>query len=307
MADNIVWKDVPIEEFKNSYEVSNNGEIRNKKTLKIKATQPGSTGYVTTRLDNGTNKKTVQLHSLVADAFIKPIESKENKKIVVKFKDGDKSNINVDNLSLEYQNMKISNKKQDNDDNPNNIINNNNNQNNNDIQENLNNEITINNFKGKKISNYPDYLVSKEGQVYSTKSNKIKIAEINQTGYCRIEILNTIGKKKFYIHRLVAEAYIPNPNNYDQVNHKDLNKHNNKVENLEWCNGAMNMKHNADNKPDNSRIVNQFDLLDETKIIGTYNSIKEASEKTQINNTSIIHCCSGKYKKAGGYIWKYAN
>ena len=69
----------------------------------------------------------------------------------------------------------------------------------------------------------------------------------------------------------------------------------------------MNMKHNADNKPENSRKVIQIDLLDENKIIGTFNSIKEASEKTKINNTSIIHCCSGKYKKAGNYKWKYAN
>ena len=67
------------------------------------------------------------------------------------------------------------------------------------------------------------------------------------------------------------------------------------------------MKHNADNKPENSRKVIQLDPLDETKIIGTYNSIKEASEKTKINNTSIIHCCSGKYKKAGNYRWKYTN
>ena len=106
---------------------------------------------------------------------------------------------------------------------------------------------------------------------------------------------------------MIAKLYIPNPNNYEQVNHKDLNKHNNNIENLEWCNASMNMKHNADNKPENSRKVIQFDLLDETKIIGTYNSIKEASEKTQTNNTSIIHCCSGKYKKAGNYKWKYAN
>lgn len=113
--------------------------------------------------------------------------------------------------------------------------------------------------------------------------------------------------KKIYIHRLVAEAYIPNPNNYNQVNHKDLNKHNNNLDNLEWWSEAMNMQHNADNKPENSRKIFQFDLVDKNKLIGTYNSIKEASEKTNINNTSIIHCCNGKYKKAGKYIWKYAN
>ena len=291
MNNNIEWKDVPIEEFKNSYEISNNGQIRNKNTLKIKTTQVGSTGYNTTRLDIGSCKKTVQLHSLVAEAFIKPIEPKENKKIIVKFKDENKNNVHVNNLQFDYQNIiKKINKNQ-------NI----------DNEQNINEEITIDNFKGKKISNFPNYLISKQGQVYSTKTNKIKIAEINQNGYCRIELLNENGKKKFYIHRLVAEAYIPNPNNYNQVNHKDLNKHNNNIDNLEWCNESMNMKHNADNKPENSRKIIQLDPLDETKIIGTYNSIKEASEKTKINNTSIIHCCSGKYNKAGNYKWKYAN
>lgn len=293
MDNNIIWKDVPIEEFKNSYEVSNNGQIRNKKTLKIKSTQLGSTGYITTRLDIGSCKKTVQIHSLVAKTFLEPIEEKENKLTIVKFKDEDKNNVHSSNLKWDYQNINIkkTNKK-------NNILNN---------QQNLNEEIIINDFKGKKINNFPNYLISKEGQVYSTKTNKIKIAEKNQNGYCRIELCNENGKKKFYIHRLVAEAYIPNPNNYNQVNHKDLNKHNNKVDNLEWCSEAMNMQHNADNKPENSRKIFQFDLLEKNKLIGTYNSIKEASEKNNINKTSIIHCCSGKYKKAGGYIWKYAN
>jgi hypothetical protein len=288
--NNIFWKDVPIEEFKNSYEISNNGQIRNKNTLKIKTTQLGSTGYITTRLDIGTCKKTVQIHSLVAEAFVKKIESKVNKKIVVKFKDGNKNNVNSNNLEFDYQNII---KKKDNQ----NII----------IEQQVNEEITINNFKGKKILDYPNYLISKEGQVYSTNRNKIKISEINQNGYCRIEICNQNGKKKFYIHRLVAETYISNPHNYGQVNHKDLNKHNNNVDNLEWCSESMNMQHNADNKLENSRKVIQLDPLDENKIIGTFNSIKEASKKVKINNTSIVHCCSGKHNSAGGYKWKYAN
>jgi hypothetical protein len=296
--ENIVWKDVPIEEFKNSYEVSNTGEIRNKKTLKIKATQFGSTGYITTRLDVGSCKKTIQLHSIIAQAFLKPIEEKENKKIIVKFKDENKNNINSNNLFYDYQNITKSTKIKIVDDINDNHINNN---------LHIDNEITINDFKGKIILDYPDYLISKDGQVYSKKTKKVKVPEINQTGYCRIELCINNTKKKFYIHQLVAKAYIPNPNNYDQVNHKDLNKHNNNVDNLEWCDGSMNMKHNADNKPENSRKVIQLDPLDTNKIIGTFNSIKEASIKTGINNTSIIHCCSKKYKKAGGYVWSYTN
>lgn len=306
--NNIIWKDVPLEEYKKSYEISNNGQIRNKNTLKIKTTQLGSTGYITTRLDIGTCKKTVQIHTLVAEAFLKPIEQKDNKKIIVKFKDGNKNNVQVNNLEFDYQNIIV---KKTNITNTTNITNITNIKNENLIQnneQNLNEEITINAFKGKKINNFPNYLISKEGQVYSTKTNKIREIEINENGYCRIRLMDgTKQGKKFYIHRLVAEAYIPNPNNYNQVNHKDLNKHNNNLDNLEWCSESMNMQHNSDNKPENCRKIFQFDLSDENKLIGTYNSIKEASEKTNTNKTSIIHCCSGKYKKAGEYIWKYAN
>ena len=238
---------------------------------------------------------------MVAEAFIKPIEPKPNKKIIVKFKDQNKNNIQTDNLFFDYQNVTklTKNKIVDNDPNDNKIVNN----------QVVNNEITINNFKGKIISNFPNYLISKDGQCYSTKTNRIRKIEINESGYCRIKLMNGTSKEgdKFYVHQLVAQAYIPNPNNYDQVNHKDFDKHNNNVDNLEWCNLPMNMQHNADNKPETSRKVIQFDPLDINKIIGTFDSIKEASIVTKINNTSIIHCCSEKYKTAGGYKWKYAN
>lgn len=65
----------------------------------------------------------------------------------------------------------------------------------------------------------------------------------------------------------------------------------------------MNMQHNANNKP-NSRKVIQYDK--ENNIINRFNSIKDASRQTNTNDTSIIHCCSGKFKTAGGYVWKYA-
>lgn len=286
-----MWKNVPIDEFKNSYEISNTGQIRNKKTLKIKSLQIGSTGYLSTRLDTGNIKKTIQIHSLVAEVFIDKIKNKDEKKIIVKFKDGDKNNVNSNNLYYDYQNKKSI--KIDN----NNVIKN----------KIITNEITINIFKGKIIDDYPNYMISKEGKIYSIRSNKLKISDDNNFGYCRVKLFNGTNKmgKNFTIHQLVANYYISNLNNYDQVNHIDLNKHNNNVDNLEWCDNSMNMKHNSDNKPEYSRKVLQYDIKDKNKIIGTFNSIKEASLKTNTNNTSIIHCCSGKYNTAGGYIWKY--
>lgn len=113
----------------------------------------------------------------MAKAFLEPIEPKENKKIIVKFKDDNKNNVHINNLQWEYQNIII--KKVNND-----ILNPNNN------GQNLNEEITIGNFKGKKINNFSNYLISKEGQVYSTKTNKIREIEINESGYCRIRLID---------------------------------------------------------------------------------------------------------------------
>lgn len=166
--------------------------------------------------------------------------------------------------------------------------------------------MTCGDFIGKKIKYNSNYLISKDGKVFSIKSNKLKIIDNNPNGYSRVTIpIENYPSKKYYVHRLVAETYIPNPNNYSQVNHKDLNKHNNNMDNLEWCSEIMNMKHNAENKPQFSRKIEQYDKSN--KLLNDYSSIKEASDKTGLDMTSIIHCCSGRYKTSGGFIWKYVN
>lgn len=88
----------------------------------------------------------------------------------------------------------------------------------------------------KPIEKYDGlYLISDDGKIFSVRSNKLLKPQIQKTGYIKIEF-NIDGKhKKEYIHRLVAEAFIPNPNNYPIINHKDENPQNNCVDNLEWC------------------------------------------------------------------------
>lgn len=94
----------------------------------------------------------------------------------------------------------------------------------------------IDGFDGK-------YLISTWGRVYSFNSNKFLIGEINEKGYCRVT-LSKNGKHKHYkVHRLVAEAFIPNPYNKPQVNHKDGNKLNNSIANLEWVTNQENQDH----------------------------------------------------------------
>lgn len=88
-----------------------------------------------------------------------------------------------------------------------------------------------------------DYIITKDGKVINKHNGHVLKPQKNNKGYGRI----SIGGKLLFVHRLVAEKYIPNPNNYAQVNHKDGNKDNNSVENLEWVNNLQNKVHATKN------------------------------------------------------------
>ena len=91
---------------------------------------------------------------------------------------------------------------------------------------------------------YDDYEVSSFGNVRNKHTKKIlSLFDKNRMGYFRVCLFKDHKKKRFLVHRLVAEAFIPNQNNKPQVNHKDGNKQNNKLENLEWVNASENMIH----------------------------------------------------------------
>ena len=90
-----------------------------------------------------------------------------------------------------------------------------------------------------KLLSLNDYEITKEGIIINKISNHIIKPQKNSKGYLRV----ILGKKKYFIHRLVAGKYIPNPNNFPQVNHIDGNKLNNNVNNLEWCTNYQNRQH----------------------------------------------------------------
>lgn len=89
-----------------------------------------------------------------------------------------------------------------------------------------------------KSQNFEDFLVSSDGKIIG-KMGKIITGHITTKGYVRI----SNGKTKKFLHRLIAETFIPNPHNYPQINHIDGNKQNNNVTNLEWCDNSYNQKH----------------------------------------------------------------
>lgn len=174
----------------------------------------------------------------------------------------------------------------------------------------------------KSIIGFPNYEVSNLGRIRSLNFNhtgKIKIMKQNphNSGYLQVVIYDS--QKKDYVklvHRLVAEAFIPNPNNLRCVNHKDENKHNNIVSNLEWCTDQYN--HNYGTKPyrlsiamtDNPNFTKAVYQTDKQgKIIREFSSISRASKATGIKICNIGQVCRGlKYRHtAGGYGWRFKN
>ena len=134
---------------------------------------------------------------------------------------------------------------------------------------------------------------------------------INKSGYNTVMLYKNTARKWIFVHRLVAEAFIPNPDNLPYINHKDENKLNNKVDNLEWCTSKYNSNYGTRNKRiSNTKRNNTYNtkpvICIETGII--YPSTREAERQTGIINTHISACCNKKphYKTAGGFHWKYA-
>lgn len=124
--------------------------------------------------------------------------------------------------------------------------------------------------------------------------------------YLGVELVKNFKYKHKYIHRLVAETFIPNPNNYNEVNHKDENTLNNCVSNLEWCNTKYNVNYGQRTLKATKKLskpIIQYDL--EKKFIREWDSMRDASRNLNINIGTISRCCKGEFKKAGKYIWKY--
>lgn len=150
------------------------------------------------------------------------------------------------------------------------------------------------------------YLVSNLGNVYSNKSNKMLRNSFGKRGYLVVGLCLNGTRKTKKVHRLVADAFIPNKNNLPLVNHKDECKTNNNVDNLEWCDSRYNNTYGTRVERARKSIVKRVIQYSPDGIfVAKWESITQASETLHIYTSSITECCKGKRKTAGGYVWKY--
>lgn len=159
----------------------------------------------------------------------------------------------------------------------------------------------------RAIENYDDYQVSNLGRVKSLKKGNERILKpgVAGIGYLFVVLFKDGKRKEMLIHRLVANAFIQNQDNLPCVNHKDENKQNNLVTNLEWC----DVKYNSNYGTRNQRLIAKLSkkigqFTKDGKLIKVWPSIIEA-ERQGFNHGNICSCCQGRLKSHAGFIWKY--
>jgi hypothetical protein len=156
------------------------------------------------------------------------------------------------------------------------------------------------------------YKINEKGEIYSiprkgTINNIRKISQRkNKYGYMQVVLMKNNKMKTFLVHRLVAQAFIPNPDNLSQVNRKDENKQNNCVDNLEFCDATYNNTYGTRLERASKACQKSVVQLDKNN-----NFIKEFSSITQVGNDlnislgNVSNCCRGKVNFVGGYRWMY--
>lgn len=175
---------------------------------------------------------------------------------------------------------------------------------------------------GVGIDDYPDYLICSDGRVFSKRSNKFLKPSPNERGYLSVELWKDGKRERKLIHRLVANAFIPNPHRFPQINHKDECPANNDVSNLEWCTAKYNMNYGQgaktrhlkidytkpcyrNNAVKNGKKVSvPVAMITNGAEVARFESAKEASRVTGVTHSNILRASRNEGATAGGYTWK---
>lgn len=173
-------------------------------------------------------------------------------------------------------------------------------------------------YKREKIKDFEEYSVDTNGVVYSKKGKPLKYS-INHRGYCIVNLMKNGRRKGFAIHTLVAKQFIPNDNPMKtQVNHKDGNKRNNYVDNLEWTTPKENTAHSiyclgndmTGARNPNAKCVGAYDSIG--NLIHSFRALSDAArflcgkdDNYRIKQNGIYKAAKGIRKTYKGFVWKY--
>ena len=143
------------------------------------------------------------------------------------------------------------------------------------------------------------YAVTENGEVYSYESRKFLRQSRERNGYMKVKLCKDGVQKTWLVHRLVADAFIPNPCNLPCVNHISENKLDNSVGNLEFCTHAYNNAYGT-------RIERTYKSVWCNELGKLFQSVKEAAEELSLDRSAIVKVCKGKKKSTHGYTFSYA-
>ena len=152
----------------------------------------------------------------------------------------------------------------------------------------------------------------RNGRGYRTVPERILKPEKNRYGYLQVNLWKDGKMKMYLVHRLVASAFLENPMGYTEINHKDEDKTNNVVSNLEWCSRSYNNTYNDRAKKAGKKVAEKLSkpviAIDKrTGLILEFVSSREAEREIGINQGNIVSCCKGKLNSCGGFYWMYKN
>lgn len=166
----------------------------------------------------------------------------------------------------------------------------------------------------KQIIGFENYSVNENGVVVNTLTNHIKVPCYNNRGYLFVDLYKHNKRHRESVHRIVANAFIPNPQNKPYINHIDGNPHNNSVKNLEWCTPLENVEHASKTicsmkqyllaNIKRKKAVKQIDRKS-GKLVNVFSSIQEASRATGIPSSNIVCVLKGRQAYTKNFIWCY--
>lgn len=274
---------IPVIGYETRYECNGLGQLRNKSTgVIIKGSNCNVDGmYVRVKIsDDNFVKKEYNLHRIVYESFAK---KKIDQSVVIDHIDKNKLNNNISNLRATTQSENMTNR----------------------IHKKHNTEkIDVLDEKfinvGKKLDGYDfsDYECNKFGQIRSILKNNILHGHVDK-GYHLHGLQDKLTKKRITmrVHRIVAATYLPNPNpdKFDVVHHKNGDRTNNHLDNLEWTTQQQNTIYSVGRK------VGRYDM--QGNLLKVYNSISLIDDVS--TNCHVAEVCSGKRKTCAGYKWKY--